>query len=104
MAFVKLHLPCPSCPSSDALCVDDGGRAYCFSCGKSFSEQEYSTMEKDSTHSPMSLVTTNSEPINFEQEGDFYALDDRGISLATATKFGVRSTSCLLYTSPSPRD
>lgn len=40
----------------------------------------------------MSLVTTNSEPINFEQEGDFYALDDRGISLATATKFGVRST------------
>lgn len=92
MAFVKLHLPCPSCPSSDALCVDDDGRAYCFSCGKSFSEQEYSTMEKDSTHSPMSLVTTNSEPINFEQEGDFYALDDRGISLATATKFGVRST------------
>ena len=92
MAFIKLHLPCPSCPSSDALCVDEDGRAYCFSCGKSFSQQEYNVMDKDSTHPPVSLVTNNSEPINFEQEGDFYSLDDRGISKATATKFGVRST------------
>ena len=92
MAFIKLHLPCPSCPSSDALCVDEDGRAYCFSCGKSFSQQEYNVMDKDSAHPPVSLVTNNSEPINFEQEGDFYSLDDRGISKATATKFGVRST------------
>ena len=49
-------------------------------------------MDKDSTQPPVSLVTNNSEPINFEQEGDFYSLDDRGISKATATKFGVRST------------
>ncbi len=92
MAFIKLHLPCPSCPSSDALCVDEDGRAYCFSCGKSFSQQEYNVMDKDSAQPPVSLVTNNSEPINFEQEGDFYSLDDRGISKATATKFGVRST------------
>ena len=92
MAFIKLHLPCPSCPSSDALCVDEDGRAYCFSCGKSFSQQEYNVMDKDSTQPPVSLVANNSEPINFEQEGDFYSLDDRGISKATATKFGVRST------------
>ena len=80
MAFIKLHLPCPSCPSSDALCVDEDGRAYCFSCGKSFSQQEYNVMDKDSAQPPVSLVTNNSEPINFEQEGDFYSLDDRGIS------------------------
>ena len=92
MAFIKLHLPCPSWPSSDALCVDEDGRAYCFSCGKSFSQQEYNVMDKDSAQPPVSLVTNNSEPINFEQEGDFYSLDDRGISKATATKFGVRST------------
>ena len=67
MAFVKLHLPCPSCPSSDALCVDDNGRAYCFSCGTFFSEQEYSRMDNDSKMAePMSLIDNNqtNEPIN----------------------------------------
>ena len=66
MAFVKLHLPCPSCPSSDALCVDDSGRAYCFSCGTFFSEQEYSRMDNDSKMAePMSLIDNNqtNEPI-----------------------------------------
>ena len=94
MAFVKLHLPCPSCPSSDALCVDDSGRAYCFSCGTFFSEQEYSRMDNDSKMAePMSLIDNNqtNEPINFEQEGEFTSLDDRGISKATATKYGVRA-------------
>jgi len=90
MAFVKLHLPCPSCPSSDALCVDEDGRAYCFSCGKSFSQQEYNGMDKDSSKTSMSLISK--EPINFEQEGEFNSLEDRGISKSTATKYGVRST------------
>jgi twinkle protein len=32
MAFIKTHLPCDDCGSSDARSVDDGGWSHCFSC------------------------------------------------------------------------
>ena len=32
--FVKTHLPCPDCGSSDALCENTDGSTKCFSCGK----------------------------------------------------------------------
>ena len=30
--FVKYHLPCPLCSSSDAVSLNADGSAYCFSC------------------------------------------------------------------------
>ena len=30
--FVKYHLPCPLCSSSDAVSVNADNSAYCFSC------------------------------------------------------------------------
>jgi len=30
--FVKYHLPCPLCSSSDAVSMNKDGSAYCFSC------------------------------------------------------------------------
>lgn len=30
--IVDQHIPCPSCPSSDAYCVYDDGHGYCYSC------------------------------------------------------------------------
>ena len=30
--FVKFHLPCPLCSSSDAVSVNADNSAYCFSC------------------------------------------------------------------------
>ena len=30
--IVQQHIPCPSCPSSDAYCEYDDGHGYCFSC------------------------------------------------------------------------
>jgi hypothetical protein len=32
MAFVKTHLPCSDCGSSDALSIDDAGYSKCFAC------------------------------------------------------------------------
>ncbi len=32
MAFVKTHLPCPSCESSDALSMNEDGSTKCFAC------------------------------------------------------------------------
>ena len=34
MGFVKTHLPCDDCGSSDALSIDDKGWSVCFSCDK----------------------------------------------------------------------
>lgn len=31
---MQAHLPCPDCGSSDALCLNDDGSTYCFSCLK----------------------------------------------------------------------
>lgn len=31
-SIVEQHIPCPSCPSSDAYCLYDDGHGYCFSC------------------------------------------------------------------------
>ena len=30
--FIKYHLPCPLCSSSDAVSMNKDGSAYCFSC------------------------------------------------------------------------
>lgn len=30
--ITEQHIPCPSCPSSDAYCVYDDGHGFCFSC------------------------------------------------------------------------
>jgi len=30
--IVEQHIPCPSCPSSDAYCIYEDGHGYCFSC------------------------------------------------------------------------
>ena len=36
LKFIKYHLPCPSCKSSDALSLNEDGSAKCFSCDKFF--------------------------------------------------------------------
>ena len=35
--FVKYHLPCHECGSSDAVSVNEDGSAKCFSCDKFYS-------------------------------------------------------------------
>lgn len=36
--FVKKHIHCPACSSSDAYCVDAKGNGYCYSCAKEIRE------------------------------------------------------------------
>ena len=50
--FVKYHLPCPLCSSSDAVSVNADNSAYCFSC------QEF-IKEYDMELQPS--ITTNNE-------------------------------------------
>lgn len=79
MSFVETHKDCPVCGHKDCLGINEDGTAKCFSCG-AFIKGE-AVIEKPR------LVKDNVTV----KEGDINALTDRGISQATATKYGVRS-------------
>jgi len=90
LSFVKLHQPCPECGSRDALSVNDDGSAFCFSCNDRFSSRKYEALTGHTPTGDSNINLITSEPITFAEEGEFMALRDRGISEATAKKYGVR--------------
>lgn len=91
MAFVKYQLPCPKCGGSDPVSLNDNGSAYCFSCNSYMRDYE----KEMNGGSVEELVTENyipkPKPTTHIQTGEYYALSDRGISLETAKKYGVKS-------------
>ena len=44
--IVDQHIPCPSCPSSDAYCTYDDGHGYCFSCNYYKPKEGKGTLEE----------------------------------------------------------
>ena len=96
MPFVKFHLPCPDCGGSDPVSVNDNGSGYCFSCTKYF--PNYSTAEGQQPDTVMDFVeyqrnTKMEQSSTPNLNSSFNELTDRKISLATAKKYGVRSTT-----------
>ena len=89
MAFVKYHQPCSLCSSSDAVSVNEDGSAYCFSCDKRISNYTDNIGETTDNIKEFKVHQTNSTN---DIEGEFVALTDRGISLATAKKYNVKAT------------
>ena len=81
MSFIETHKPCSVCNSSDGASINEDGTAKCFSCGTFY------TYEGGGMIQAPKLVKDNVAIT----EGDFNALHDRGISLTTAKKYGVRS-------------
>jgi twinkle protein len=85
MAFVKYHLPCKECGSSDAVSLNADGSAYCFSCGtliNNYLDDEVSTTRRNKKMQDSDLNSGAS----------FNTLTDRKISLNTAKFYGVKST------------
>lgn len=86
MPFVKHNLPCPECGGSDPVSQNDDGSAYCFSCNTYFKDYGTSEVQQDNI--------TDFESYQPRQDGASYnALTDRGISIETAKKYGVKSTT-----------
>ena len=48
--FVKFHLPCPLCSSSDAVSVNADNSAYCFSCQEYIREYDMQTQTTTSSN------------------------------------------------------
>lgn len=87
----KLKQPCPLCPSSDAVGINEDGSAKCFSCGEFMPNYEQACNGK--TMTPTETIQPK-QPDNVS-EGNFIALTDRKISQATAQKFGVKAVQDL---------
>ena len=75
--WLRTHLPCPSCGSSDALSINSDGWGICFSCEKKTPpnmEHEYAQPKAKTADG---LLT-----------GEYKALTKRGINEETCKKFG----------------
>lgn len=84
MSFVETHLDCPTCGHRGCLGVNEDGSAKCFSCG------DYIRNFKEGNMEPTPRLVKDNVVIS---EGTFNPLRDRGISEATAKKYGVKSTT-----------
>ena len=96
MPFVKFHQPCNECGSSDAASVNDDGSAWCFSCNKYFKDYSTSEVQQPDTVTDFEVYQRNSKMEQSSYQpvvaASFNELTDRKISLATAKKYGVKST------------
>src|SRR5210317_994434 len=87
--FVAYQKPCPSCGGSDPVSINENGSAKCFSCGTFFKDYEsamggnvadFNSFKRSNDNTPFTGNNTV-----------YHALTDRGITLETAKKYGVRS-------------
>ena len=81
--FVKYHLPCPLCKSSDAVSVNADSSAYCFSCQQYIKEYDMETQQTNGNGKHEYEVQ------NFTKSSDFAEIVDRNISERTCKKYGV---------------
>ena len=87
MPFVKTHVACPKCGGKDPVAVNDDGSAKCFSCGEFMRDYEAALQGEENVTDFSTYQRNKMDNLT----GEFYALSDRGISLETAKKYGVRS-------------
>ena len=83
--FVKYHLPCPLCSSSDAVSVNKDGAAYCFSCQEYIKEYNMETTEIQSTSSKNEYEVSDSL-----KQSTYAEIIDRNIREQTCKRYGVQ--------------
>ena len=100
MPFVKHKLPCPACGGSDPVSVNDNGSGFCFSCRTYLPNYSTAEVQHDDDvetefeiHQRNSKMNNNSFTSPTKNPSSFNELTDRKISLATAKKYGVKSTT-----------
>jgi len=88
MTFIKHKLPCPNCGGSDPVSVNEDNSAWCFSC-----ETRFNNYEKvcDSPHEKPTDIKVYRNNLMNTSEGEFIPLKDRGITVDTAKKYGVKA-------------
>jgi|TARA_B110000285_G_scaffold210102_1_gene251684 twinkle protein len=82
--FIKYHLPCPLCSSSDAVSINKDGSAYCFSCQEYIKEYNMETQQVNTTNS-----ANEYEVKDYLKQSNFAEIIDRNIREQTCKRFGV---------------
>tara|TARA_B100001013_G_scaffold166380_1_gene99684 strand:+ start:516 stop:2162 length:1647 start_codon:yes stop_codon:yes gene_type:complete len=81
--FIKYHLPCPLCESTDAVSLNGDGSAYCFSCQQYIKEYDMETTQTNGNG------THEYEVKDFGKSSDFAEIVDRNLTEPTCRKYGV---------------
>ena len=82
--FIKYHLPCPLCSSSDAVSMNKDSSAYCFSCQEYIKEYNMETQQVNTTNS-----ANEYEVKDYLKQSNFAEIIDRNIREQTCKRFGV---------------
>ena len=87
---VQMHIPCSSCGSSDALTTYTD-HTHCFSCGEHVWFDDNITVNEDNPQKTM--TTLSDKDLDKYNNASFISLENRGITLKTCKKFGVKVTA-----------
>jgi len=91
MTFIKHKLPCPNCGGSDPVSMNSDNSAWCFSCETRFNNYE-KACDSPPSEKTTDIKTYRNNLMN-KSEGEFLPLEDRGISIDTVKKYGVKSVT-----------
>jgi twinkle protein len=83
MTFVRLHVSCPDCGSSDARSINEDGSSFCFACN-TFTESDGSAVIPSK---PKKRMNVNLAPI-FE-DNEACSVPDRRLTRSTLERYGV---------------
>ena len=87
MPFVKMHLPCNDCGSSDALSINDDGWTHCFACDQRRPPETDDWAERNS-EVLMNATAHDSKPvIAWDNESLYRTILERGINSETAKAY-----------------
>jgi len=81
--FVKFHLPCPLCSSSDAVSVNADNSAYCFSCQQYIREYDMEITEGTTNGANEYQVK------DYLKESNYAEIIDRNIKEDSCKRYGV---------------
>ena len=88
MAFVKTHVACNHCGSSDAASINEDGSAYCFSCS-TLTPAEDADIDMDAIKETTSLLNKVKKQMKQFQDNEVCPIPDRRLTRATAERYGV---------------
>ncbi len=92
--FIKTHVPCTNCGSSDARSINEDGSSYCFSCATFFPEDAGTNLNFERGDMQTAEDFNNEQKLtdlNYHA-GSIGSITDRGISSDTCKKYGVKVT------------
>ena len=92
--FIKTHVPCTNCGSSDARSINEDGSSYCFSCATFFPEDTGTNINYERGDMQVAEDFNNEQKLtdlNYHT-GSISSITDRGINSETCKKYGVKVT------------